>query len=169
MNIMKEYQVVLNEKQLRLIAVALEQHSRMICGQLSETYLPALEHGMMAEHYYKYKEEHPEDADNAMSNYCNIRDTVDHYLAYIKRIVWNLNTHAHYGIGYDPEADLGYEMYKQILSQFEKEREEECNEKGERYRGNVHTGTPLKLTDEPRIIVEKLNENRLKPPEKKVI
>lgn len=169
MNIMKEYQVVLNEKQLRLIAVALEQHSRMICGQLSETYLPALEHGMMKEHYYKYKEEHPEDADNAMSNYCNVRDTVEHYLTYIKKLVWDMGPNAHYGIGYNPEADLGYEMYKQILSQFEKENAEECRKKGETYLGNVHSGTPLKLTDEPRIIVEKLTKKRLKPPEKKDI
>jgi len=166
---MKEYRITLNEKQIRLIASALEQHSRMICGQLSERHLPALEHSMMKEHYYKYKEEHPENADNAMSNYCNVRDTVEYYLTYIKKLVWNLDTNAHYGIGYDPEADLGYELYKQILSQFEKEKAEECSKKGEKYQRNVHSGTPLKLTDEPRIIIEKLAEKQLKLPEKKDI
>lgn len=164
---MKEYQITLNEKQIRLVAQALEQHSRMICGQLGDTYLPALEHGMMKEHYYKYKEEHPEDADKAMRNYCNVRDTVEHYLNYIKKLVWGMDSNAHHGVGYDEEADLGYEIYKGILSKFEDEKIEECRKTGEEYHGNVHTGECLKLTDEPRVIVEVLKKGKLKPAEKR--
>jgi len=154
---MKKFKIEnLSEKQLRLIATALEQYSRFICGQLGETYLPSLEHGMMKEQYYKYKDNNPEDTENAMNNYCKVRDDVNKRLDDIKQIVWNMPPNSHYGIGYDKKADLGYEMYKQILSLFEEIRETECEEKGERYTSNIHSGQPLKLTSEEKIIVKEL-------------
>jgi len=154
----KKYTITCDEKHLRLIAKALEQHSRIICGQLGESYMPALEHGMMKEHYYKYKENHPEDADNAMSNYCAVRENVENNLAVIKQLVWKQSPNASYGIGYDKEADYGYETYKTILSFFEDEKMKQCEIDGTKYSGNVHTGEPLKLTDNPRMEIKILEE-----------
>ena len=158
---MKKFKIEnLSKQQLRLIAVALEQYSRFICGQLGECYLPSLEHGMMKEQYYKYKEENPDDTDNAMTNYCKIRDEVQQHLDLIKMKVWKMPPNGHHGIKYDKKADLGYEMYKQILSLFEEIRETECEKKGEKYTSNVHSGQPLKLTDEDKIIVKEYKNTK---------
>lgn len=137
----KKYTIELNEEQMRLMAKALEMHSRMRCGQLAESYMPPIQEKVWN---LEGKEMHRK------------REIVDNCLTTIKVTLWpELNKHAHHGVGHDDEADLGYEMYKCILSQFEKEYEEEAKSKGEKYFGNVHTGTPLKLTKIPFIKIEK--------------
>jgi len=152
----KKYTITCDEKHLQLIAKALEQHSRIICGQLGESFTPALNHSILKEHYHKYKIDHPEDAENAMDNYCTVRDNVEYNLKTIRRLIWNQGPNASYGIGYDEEADYGYETYKTILSFFEKENEEMCEIAGKTYLGNIHNGTPLKLTDNPRMKIKRL-------------
>ena len=155
---MKTYQITCNKNQISLIAEAVEQYSRMICGQLDESKLPSISFALHKEHYEKFKTEHPDQADVAMTNFCRVRESVEYYLTHIKKLIWGLDKHGGYGIKYHPESDLGYEIYKQILSQFEREREEESIKNNKVYSSNVHTGDPLKLTNEPRIIVKLLNE-----------
>lgn len=134
----KKYTIELNEEQMRLVAKSLEMHSRMICGQLGESYMPPIQDKIWKLDGVEMQRK---------------RQTVENCLEAIKMELWpELSRHAHHGIGHDDEADLGYEMYKCILSHFEKEREEK---EGDKYVGNVHTGTPLKLTDQPFIKIKK--------------
>lgn len=137
----EEYTITCNEEQLRLIAKALEMHSRMRCGQLGESYMPPIR-----EKIWKLEGEELQ----------NRRRQVEAGLYTVKNALWpELHRHESYGVGHDHQADLGYETYKCILSQFEKEREEECKAEGKDYHGNVHTGTPLKLTKIPFIKIER--------------
>ena len=139
---MKKYTIECDEAQIRLIAQALESHSRMRCGQLGEHYQTAL-HDAMWE-IYDLK---------GSDVFSYVRDEVEKRLNDIKHLVWGLVPNESWGIGFNEDADLGYETYKMILSQFEKEYKAEAIAKGEEYRGNVHTGTPLKLTNHPFIKV----------------
>lgn len=128
--------IELNEKQARLIATALEQYSRMICGQLELNKMPSLEQEL-------YKNKELNDA------FWKRRDDVETQLSYLKELIHPLlHSNASYGIGYDKEADLGYEMYKMILHYFEMQR---AKEEGDKYRSNVHSYLPLELTEEPLI------------------
>ena len=153
----KLYQITCNEEQIRIMANALEQHSRIICGQLGESFMPGLEHGMMKEQYYNKKKELE---DKAMTNYCNVREDVQTHLNIIKKMVWDMEVNASHGIGYDEEADLTYEMYKQILYTFQMERKEECDKKGEEYSSNVHSYPCLKLTDSPLMEIKVLKNEK---------
>ena len=126
--------IEVNDKQARLIADALEQHSRMLCGQIDLTFLKGLETALYRD--CKYDDE-----------FWQRRNTIDIHLKAIKRFAFpKLRENESYGIGKFEEADLGYEMYKQILYYFEKEK---MKEKGDKYNSNVHSYEPLKLTDEP--------------------
>ncbi|NPV13162.1 MAG: hypothetical protein HPY57_15455 [Ignavibacteria bacterium] len=148
-----------------LISKALEQYSRMICGQMSHWYIPSIEHALHKEHYNKYKEENPDDADNAMTHMCKVRDKVDYHLEEIKKLIWTElkdNSSAHYGIGYDKESDLAYEIYKCILHHIEVEEMKRCKETGEKYNYNVHSGTPLHITDVPHIKVDTIDTREIK-------
>ena len=128
--------IKLNEKQAQLIAVALEQHSRMLCGQIELSFLKGLETALYRD--CKYDDE-----------FWQKRNTVDIHLKAIKKFVFpELTEGASYGIGKFPEADLGYEMYKQILYFFEKQKEKQ---EGNTYKTNVHSYEPLRLTEEPNI------------------
>jgi hypothetical protein len=42
----KKYKITLNETQMRMISNALEQYSRMICGQMAHNYIPSIEHAL---------------------------------------------------------------------------------------------------------------------------
>src|SRR5680860_441973 len=111
--------IEVTEKQARLIAVALESHSRMLCGQIELSKMTALETALYRDCKY--------DAD-----FWEKRDLVDKKLEELKLLVFpELSVNASYGIGKYPEADLGYEMYKMILLQFEYKRRAE---EGENYR-----------------------------------
>jgi len=138
----KKYTLTCNEKQLRLIAKAVEMHSRAICGQIEESFSPPIHKEL-----WKIYESRDEDS------FFRKRAAVETLLNEVKREIWGYSPGQGGGIGYDDEADLGYEMYKQILHTFEKERQAECDKKGEEYSWNVHTSEPLKLTEEPFIKV----------------
>ena len=128
--------VELNEKQARLIAEALEQHSRILCGQIGLTYIKALETSLYRDCEYN-------------DDLWNKRDKIDVKLQELKELVFpELSVNESYGIGKFEEADLGYEMYKSILYYFEQER---MKKEGEKYISNVHSYSPLKLTKEPLI------------------
>ena len=146
---MKKYTITLNETQIRLIAECLEEHSRMICGQLEHRHIPSLQHSMRKELEF----------DNYMKN----RDLVDYHLKEIKKIIWtDLDVNANYGIGYDQESDLAYDMYKEIKHTFEKEDKEKCSKNGTEYQSNVHTSQPYSHTEQPRIDIEVESERLLK-------
>ena len=136
---MKEIKIELNKKQAILIAVALETYSRALCGQIDLTFNKALETALYRN--CKYDDE-----------FWQRRDTINIHLSAIKRFVFpELSENESYGIGKFYEADLGYEMYKEILYHFEKEKQKQ--EDG-RYNWNVHSSEPLKLTDEPTIKIK---------------
>lgn len=128
--------IELTDKQARLIAEALEQHSRMLCGQIELSKIKALETALYRNCEYN----------NA---FWKKRDLVDEKLKELKSLIFlELYPNESYGIGKFEEADLGYEIYKMILLHFEDKRRVE---EGDVYRSNVHSYSPLKLTDEPLI------------------
>jgi uncharacterized protein with ATP-grasp and redox domains len=138
----KKYSLELNQRQLRLIAESLEMNNRMICGQLGETFLPPIRNKI-----YKLIE-------NKDPQWQEKRKIVDNALKTINETLWDGNN---YGIGYDDNADLGYEIYKEILHQFEVEHKQICEQKNEEYHHNVHSSKPcLKLTKEPTIIIKEI-------------
>jgi len=148
---MDRYTIELNRTQIKLIAQALEMHSRAICGQIEESFSPPIKEELWK--HYKTGE----NIDN--SEFYDKRKKVEEHLLAVKEIIWpGFGPGASEGVGYDEIADLGYEMYKHILSQFEKELQKE---KGEKYEANVHTGTPLKLTKEPVIKIKKIKSEKL--------
>jgi hypothetical protein len=148
MNKEKEYTLTCNRQQMELIAQALEMHSRAICGQIEETFSPPIAQELWKLH-----------TDQNESQFFDKRRQVEEHLLAVKEIIWGYKAGASKGIGYDKTADLGYEMYKMILSKFESEREADCIASGKTYSGNVHTGTPLKLTDIPFIKIEDHESN----------
>jgi len=145
MNKNRVYKVELTETQLKLIARALEMHSRMRCGQIEESFLPPISERVF------------EIIKNDKDGYREKRKTVSDCLKTIKLTLWpDLSDNSSHGIGYDKEADLGYEMYKEIHHQFELEEQERCAIENEKYNWNVHSYKPcLNLTEEPNIIIEK--------------
>lgn len=143
---MKTYTIKCNRLQIQFIAEALEMYARMKCGQLGRTYMPPINEEL----WKLYKDKSPEIWSTAET-------AVEKRFDEIKHIIWGLVPNASYGIGYDADADLCYETYKIILSQFEKER---AAIEGDKYRGNVHTGTPLKLTNQPFIEVTMEEDNK---------
>jgi len=143
----KQYKLTCNKEQLQLIAKALEMYTRATCGQIEESFSPPIQDELWK--HYKTGE----GLDN--KEYFYKREKVNEHLLAVKELIWpGFGPGASNGIGYDDTADLGYEMYKCIRSKFEKEFEDECIKEGKDYFGNVHSGTPLKLTKIPFIKVE---------------
>lgn len=129
-------QIELTDKQAMLIAVALEQHSRMLCGQIELSKMKSIETSI-------YRDANYDD------EFWKRRDLISGKLEELKKLVFpELSPNESYGVGKFQESDLGYEIYKMILHHFERKiREVE----GDNYRGNVHSYPPLKFTDEPLI------------------
>lgn len=131
--------IELNDEQARLIATALESHSRILCGQIELSKITALETAL-------YKNAVLDD------EFWMKRDMIDRYLLIIKKLIFpELTENSSYGVGKFNESDLGYEMYKQILYYFEKIEQKEKESAGEKYHSNVHSYEPLKLTNIPSI------------------
>jgi hypothetical protein len=137
-----EYTIKLNRKQIELIAQALEQHTRMICGHLDTSTMPAIDLAL-------------EKNTESFNEYIEKRYEVENKINELKRIVFpELGMNGNYGVGHDEESDICYEMYKMILLQFDKE-----NRGKEGYYENVHSNEPLHYSKEPFIKVEK-NESK---------
>ena len=132
------YKITVNKTQMQLIAEALEMHSRLICGQLGESYMPPIRDML-----YKIYDEVSSDT------YQEKKNKVEMLLNSLKRELWGLEDNASYGVGYNKEADLGYEMYKCILHQFWKDN-------GDGSSVSVHSSLPLDLTEHKFIEIEKL-------------
>jgi len=129
--------IELNEDQARLIALALETHSRTLCGQFELHHLTALETALYRDCAYN-------------DEFWERRDSIDTYLKEIKKLAFpELADGASYGIGKFIEADLGYEMYKSILFYFEMKKMRETQVEGGSYSSNVHSYPPLTLTGHP--------------------
>ena len=146
-----KYRIELEEDQLKLFAKCVELASRMQCGQLNIRTLFPLD-------------------DEAYKGVISLDDgsyhlkstKVDVLLQDIKDILWSDLGEAHNGIGYDEKSDHLYEMYKQILYTLEEEKKKEKEKRGEKYSNNVHSRTPLDLTDNPKIEVYPLTTEILR-------
>mgnify|MGYP003630298830 CR=1 FL=1 len=147
-----KYRIELEEEQLDIIAKCLELASRMQCGQLDIRTLFPLDNEA-GKHLRSLDDE----------SYSIKREKVDRLLLEIKAVLWkDLREGGHWGIKYDERSDHLYEMYKQILHTFEKEKKKEREESGEKYSTNVHSGLPLDLTDNPKIEVYPLTTEVLR-------
>jgi len=145
----KKYTITLNEKQMRLIAECLEEHSRIMCGQFDTNHVPALERAMHKEL----------DFDDFIKN----RVLINEHLFKAKELIWkDLSRNANHGIGYSEESDLCYDMYKSIRYCFEQDNKEECLKTGQKYFDNVHSREYHSHTEEPQMIVERIPERQIK-------
>lgn len=146
---MNKYKLTLNEEQMQTIAIALEQYSRMICGQLGTNYMPSIEHSL-----------HKEVPD--FNTYIQTRNKINEYFDLIKEEIWNLPRGASHGIGYDEKSDLTYDLYKVILHQFELDDMEKCEKENKSYHGNVHSSPPWKHANQPLMKVQKIDPRQTK-------
>lgn len=137
MNDMK-YTIESNRKQIELIALALEQHSRIICGHWDTSTIPALDLAI-------------KNQTDSFDEYIAKRKDVEDRLTEIKKIVFPELGNGNYGVGHCEESDICYEMYKMILLQFDKENRDKPN-----YYQNVHSTPPLHYSKEPLISVNVL-------------
>lgn len=135
-----KYTIELNKRQIALIAMALEQHTRVMCGHWNTSTIPAIDRAL---------EKHT----NSFEEYILKRNEVESRLDEIKKIVFPALHNGNYGIGHDDESDVCYEMYKMILLQFDKE-----NRDNEGYYENVHSHEPLHYSKEPLICVKQHKE-----------
>ena len=78
------------EKQLQLIQEAVEFTSRFDCGQLGFTYMP---HAATKEYWKSSGEE--------LTKWLEKRDQMEKHFAEIKKIWWDLESNANWGVGYD--------------------------------------------------------------------
>lgn len=137
----EQYKITCNKKQLLLIASALEMDSRMRVGQLRPSCIPPIYEKM-----YSIDLEINEQLQEK-------RKVIEQKLEELREILW---PNGEIPLGEDNKSELGYEMYKQILYQIEKEEQERCSKVGEQYQWNVHSYKPcLKYTQEPNIKIEK--------------
>ena len=134
------YRITLSKKQLELLASVLEQHARIMCGHVQVNTMPALERAIVKE-------------SKGTDEFITKSRDVNQLLNDIKRVVWSTLGNGNYGLGYDNESDMAYEMYKMIKHQREKELKEE---QGDAYKDSVHTSLPLHYSDEELIEIEKL-------------
>ena len=142
---MEEYLIRCNKKQIEMIAEALEEQSRMICGQLSVNHIPSLEYAINIENRDKF---------------VYIKNKVNYYLNEITSCIWG--DKGNNGIRYDEKSDVLYEMYKQILHTFEKQEKENCLKNNKKYSSNVHSEEPLKLTKIENIKIRIISEREIK-------
>lgn len=145
----KKYKMTLNGNQLSMIAVALEQYSRMMCGQLGTNYLPSIDHAI--------DKEYP-----LIKDYISIRNKVNDHLSDIKKLIWKITNHGNKGIGYDENSDMAYDMYKIIRHQYELEKQEETKKLNSTYHTNVHSEYPLKHSTQPLMKVELIDPREIK-------
>jgi hypothetical protein len=136
------YRIDLTKEQLLLIAQTLETCSRTICGQLTTPYNKSLEHSIHIKNI---------SFDEKMKR----RDKVDELMNQVKLVIHpEQHLGASYGINYDRESDLMYEMYKTIRHRIELDNPSNSY--------NVFQSPPLQLTDIPFIKVKKITKDILR-------
>ena len=102
------------EKQLQLIQEAVEFTSRFDCGQLGFTYMPKA----ATREYWKARGED-------LVNWLEKRDLMEFHYQAIKRIWWDLDSNANWGVGYDDDADSLFDMYQVIRHEIWKSKRKE--------------------------------------------
>jgi len=128
-----KYRIEIDKKQARYIAHAVEMYSRMQGGQIELNFLKPLQEAIWNSKNYDYQR------------------IVDNLLGVIKNLVY-----PDLGVGgnfHSEESDMGYDIYKSILEQFEKDRMEE---EGDNYSSNVHTPPFRPFLSKPKPKVEKI-------------
>ena len=125
----EKYTIKCNKEQMLTIAYALDQYSRMICGQLSMNHLPSLQIALEQEEEYT-------------DDYIKKSKMVDNKLAEVKKIIWNMTEGSHV-IGYNEKANISYDIYKSIMHHFEIIEEKECIKNNKKYHCNVYSSPPF--------------------------
>ena len=124
------YRIEVDKEQARYIANAVEMYARMAGGQIELYHLHPLEKQMWKEKKHSYYQ------------------IINNLLTTIKNLIFpDLGTG---GIVNNTESDIGYDIYKSILEQFEKDRMEK---EGDNYIGNVHSPPfhPFSTKDKPKV------------------
>ena len=98
---MKKAKIELSLEQLRLVMRACDFTSRFICGQVETSYWPS-----EAMHNKALNINDPE--------WPKIRDEVDALMFQVKKLVWKMDQHASYGVGFNPNSDAMYDIQQVI-------------------------------------------------------
>ena len=139
----KKYSIELTEKQLRVIADALEFYSRFLAGQWEIPDAMEFKEYKLQDKYIGFWEK---------------RNFVEEQFKILKSNFTGLPIHASYGIGSDKlheDAKIAYDIYRPILEQFAKERKEE-NSDNTHY--SVYDSPGLTYSKEGRININVNNE-----------
>lgn len=127
---MEKYRIEIDKEQARYIARAVEMYSRMQAGQIELNSLEPLQEAIWNSKNYDHQR------------------IVDNLLGVIKNLVYpELSVGGNF---HSEKSDMGYDIYKSILEQFEKDRMEE---EGESYSGNAYSPPfrPFSSKDKPKV------------------
>ena len=139
----QRYTIEVSKHQLQMLSMMCDRMSRLICGQLDNSVQEFVEEAWCKRHKTKEK------PSGMVEGWSNMRREVEDLLAKLKKLGWDLDRNADYGIGYDDTADLLWEMHEVMRHQL-------WLDNPDRPEWSVDGDEPMKLTDEPMIKVEKI-------------
>jgi len=132
----KKHTIEVTDKQLELLSMACEFTSRFICGQTGTFNWP-------------YQAMHNSVLDMNDPNWCQIRDAVDKHMDDVKKLVWNMEPSAHYGVGFHPDSDTLWDMYTAMRHELWKMRNPNGSE-----NFTVDSRPPMECGPEPLISIK---------------
>lgn len=138
----QRYTIEVSKHQLQMLSMMCDRMSRLICGQLDLSVQEFVEQAWEQRHK---SEDNPHGMGEGWSD---MRRDVEDRLAELKKLGWGLERNTNYGIHYDELADLFFEMHQVMRHQL-------WLDNPGRFEFSVDGYTPLELTDEPMIKVNK--------------
>lgn len=96
-----QFEITLNKRQMQVLSAACDNYSRILCGQLDVGLEDTIERGLDREY-----------TTATLDKKFEIRDTIRDKLAEIKMLVWNMGRGASYGVNYDDDADLLFDIHQ---------------------------------------------------------
>ena len=145
----KKYIIELTEKQLRILNRACNMYSRLIEGQdfaYQELFEAAWEKNCEKETGEKINESWD-------GGWYNMRDDAEELSNKIKKRFWGLNAGANYGVKYDEESDMLYDMHQVMRHQLYLD-----NPNPDKPKYIVDADEPISFGTEPLIKIKAMEE-----------
>ena len=144
------YTLELTKKQAQLLSYACDQFSRLICGQDWE-----FQQLMEMAWEKRCKEATGKMMDEEWDGgWYNMRHEAEEICKQIKKRFWGLDYNALYGIHYDDDADILFDIHCVIRHQLWKDNDDE-------HKSNITVDAyeAMQVGNEPLAIIKKKNEN----------
>lgn len=143
----RKFIIELNEHQLNTLQYATEALSRIICGQLSNSFQDICEQAWERDHKTP---EHPHGI--CAEGWSEMRVELEQHLNEIRKLCWNQGRGTYYGIHYNDNADELWDMY-QVIRKFKFDHIY-TDEEREKMRWTVMGDAPLHTSDQPLITIK---------------